>query len=69
MKPRPIPTQVFRSVSQSNKARLALKIHQKSEANTFKNLFKTFQMQDKWFGQNIPRVSRKENYYDTTKNT
>jgi len=33
---------VFRLHSQSNKARLALKIHQRSEANTFKNLFKTF---------------------------
>ena len=32
----------FRSHSQSNKARLALKIHQRIEANTFKNLFKTF---------------------------
>ena len=38
----------FRSHSQSNKARLALKIHQRIEENTFKNLCKTFQMQDKW---------------------
>jgi len=50
-KSRPNPTQnatqVFRSHSQSNNARLALKILQRSETNTFKNLFKTFQMQDK----------------------
>jgi len=63
MKIGPIPTQnatqVFRSHSQSNKARLALKIHQRIEENTFKNLCKTFQMQDKWFGHNTPRVSKK----------
>jgi len=54
-------TQVFRSHSQSNKARLTLKIHQRIEENTFKNLCKTFPMQDKWFSHNTPIVSRKEN--------
>ena len=62
-KPRPNPTQnatqVFKSHPQSNNARLVLKILQRSEENTFKNLFKTLQMQDKWFGNNTPRVSRK----------
>jgi len=46
MKTRPIPTrnatQVFRSHSQNNKARLALKIHQRIEEDTFKNLCRTF---------------------------
>jgi len=37
------------------------KIHQRSEANNFKTLFRTFQMQNKWLGHNTLGKQGNEN--------